>query len=66
MTVLNSLILGEPYAVTTCDLRVITGTFLGIEVAYGDRSILVRSPDRTYPIPIESVLSTSGPRRRAA
>jgi hypothetical protein len=66
MTLLNSLVLGELCAVTTCDARVVTGTFLGIEVAHGDRSILVESPDRTYSIPFGSVHSTSGPRRRAA
>jgi hypothetical protein len=66
MTLLNSLVLGELCAVTTRGSRVVTGTFLGIEVAHGDRSILVRSPDRTSSIPIGSVLSTSGPSRRAA
>jgi hypothetical protein len=64
--VLNPLEYGALCVVTTRDQRVVTGRFLGVEVAHGDRFILVESPSQTHSIPVESVLTTSGPRRRAA
>ncbi len=63
---LNPLEYGARCVVTTRDQRVVTGRFLGVEVAHGDRSILVESHSQTHSIPVESVLTTSGPRRRAA
>jgi hypothetical protein len=66
MTALNALVLGAPCTVTTHDRWVVTGTFLGIEVAHGDRSILLASRNAGYSIPVTSVASTSGPDRRAA
>jgi hypothetical protein len=64
--VLNPLEYRELCVVTTRDQQVLTGRFLGVEVAHGDRFILVESHSRTHSIPVESVLTTSGPRRRAA
>ncbi len=64
--VLNPLEYRELCVVTTRDQQVLTGRFLGIEVAHGDRSVLVESHSHTHSIPVESVLTASGPRRRAA
>ena len=64
--VLNPLEYGVLCAVTTRDQRVVTGRFLGVEVAHGDRSILVESHSHTHSIPVEWVLTASGPRHRAA
>lgn len=66
VTVLNPLDYGALCVVTTRDRQVLTGRFLGVEVAHGDRSILVESHSQTHSIPVESVFTTSGPRRRAA
>jgi hypothetical protein len=66
MIILNALEQGSLCVVTTRDLRVVTGAFLGIEVAHGDRSILVASHTTTHSIPVESVLSTAGPTGLAA
>ncbi len=63
---LNPLDYGALCVVTTRDRQVLTGRFLGVEVAHGDRSILVESHSQTHSIPVESVFTTSGPRRRAA
>ena len=63
---LNLLDYGALCVVTTRDRQVLTGRFLGVEVAHGDRSILVESHSQTHSIPVESVFTTSGPRRRAA
>lgn len=63
---LNPLDYGALCVVTTRDRQVLTGRFLGLEVAHGDRSILVESHSQTHSIPVESVFTTSGPRRRAA
>jgi hypothetical protein len=64
--VLNPLEYGALCVVTTRDQQVVTGRFLGVEVAHGDRFILVETQSQTHSIPVESVLTTSGPRRRAA
>jgi len=66
MILLNRLEHGARCVVTTRDLRVVTGEYLGIEVAHGDRSILVASRDSTHSIPVEFLLSVSGPRGHAA
>jgi hypothetical protein len=66
MTLLNTLEQGARCVVTTRDLRVVTGEYLGIEVTHGDRSILVASRGSTHSIPFESLLSASGPQGRAA
>ncbi len=66
MVVLNPLERGARCVVTTRDMRIVAGWFRGIEVAHGDRSILVDAHGLTHVIPVESVLSASGPRRRAA
>ncbi len=63
---LNPLDYGALCVVTTRDRQVLIGRFLGVEVAHGDRSILVESHSQTHSIPVESVFTTSGPRRRAA
>ncbi len=63
---LNPLDYGALCVVTTRDRQVLTGRFLGVEVAHGDRSVLVESHSQTHSIPVESVFTTSGPRRRAA
>ena len=57
---LNSLEYGVRCEVTTSDGQVVTGAFLGIEVAHGDMSILIESPASTHSVPLESVASTSG------
>ena len=64
--VLNPLEYRALCVVTTRDQQVVTGRFLGVEVAHGDRSVLVESHSQTHSIPVESVLATSGPGRRAA
>jgi hypothetical protein len=61
--VLNPLEYRELCVVTTRDQQVLTGRFLGVEVAHGDRFILVESHSQTHSIPMEWVLSASGPRR---
>ncbi len=66
MMVFNSLEYGALCMVTTRDQQVVTGRFLGVEVAHGDRFILVESPSQTRSIPVEWVHTTSGPRGRAA
>lgn len=66
MTVLNTLILGEPCTVTTSEVWVVNGTFLGIEVAFDERSILIAPNGRVCSIPMTSVVSTSRPSHRAA
>ena len=63
--VLNPLEYRELCVVTTRDERILTGRFLGVEVAHGDRSILVESHSHTHSIPVEWVLTASGPRRAA-
>jgi hypothetical protein len=63
--VLNPLEYGSLCVVTTRDQQVLTGRFLGVEVAHGDRFILVESHSQTHSIPVESVLAASGPRRAA-
>jgi hypothetical protein len=50
--VLNPLEYGALCVVTTRDQRVVTGRFLGVEVAHGDRSILVESHSHTHSIPV--------------
>jgi hypothetical protein len=65
VTLFNPLEYGALCVVTTDDQRVVTGRFLGVEVAHGDRSILVESHSHTHSIPVESVLTASGPRRAA-
>ena len=62
----NPLEYGALCVVTTRDQRILTGRFLGVEVAHGDRSILIESPSHTHSIPVESVLATAGPAGRAA
>ncbi len=62
---LNPLDCGALCVVTTRDRQVLTGRFLGVEVAHGDRSILVESHSHTHSIPVEWVLTASGPRRAA-
>jgi uncharacterized protein YwbE len=63
---LNPLEYRELCVVTTRDQRVVTGRFLGVEVAHGDRFILVESPSHTHSIPVEWVHTASGPVGRAA
>jgi len=63
--VLNPLEYREHCVVTTRDERILTGRFLGVEVAHGDRSILVESHSHTHSIRVEWVLTASGPRRAA-
>ncbi len=66
MTVLNPLQRGALCVVTTSDGRIVTGYFLGIEVAYGDRSILIEGDGRTHSVPVETVSSTARATPRAA
>ena len=63
---LNALERGARCVVTTRDMRIVVGWFRGIEVAHSDRAILVETDGSTQSIPVESVLSASGPRCRAA
>ncbi len=63
--VLNPLEYRELCVVTPRDERILTGRFLGVEVAHGDRSILVESHSHTHAIPVEWVCTASGPRRAA-
>lgn len=58
---LNPLEHGARCVITTRDMRIVAGWFRGIEVAHGDRAILVEAPGSSHTIPVESVLSTSGP-----
>jgi hypothetical protein len=66
MTGINTLEYGAPCTVTTHDQRVVTGEFLGIEVAHGDRALLVTGPAGTRSIPFAWVLSAAGTTPRAA
>lgn len=61
MTAINSLVHGAQCTVTTRSLDVINGTFLGIEVVHGERSILVARKRKTDSIPVDSVLAAGGP-----
>ncbi len=65
MTSLKPLEYGAICVVTTDDQQVLTGRFLGVEVAHGDRSILVESHAHTHSIRVEWVLAASGPQRAA-
>jgi len=64
MPVLNSLEHGTRCVVTTRYGRIVSGRFRGIEIAHGDRSILIESNGYTHSIPVESVFAASNPDRR--
>ncbi len=61
MVVLNPLEQGGRCVITTHDMRTLAGCFRGIEVAHGDRYVLVEGHGSNKAILVESVLSASGP-----
>jgi hypothetical protein len=64
--VLNALRRGSRCVVTTRDRRIISGWFRGIEVAHGDRGILIETADSTYSVPVDLLLTASNPDRQVA
>lgn len=66
MTVLNKLKRGSLCEVTTRDHGVISGLFLGIEVAHGECNALIQSGRGTHSIPVECIRTVGEPSRKVA
>jgi hypothetical protein len=64
--VLNSLQRGLRCVVTTRDRRIVSGWYRGLEVAHGERAILIETGGSMHSIPVESVLTASKTHRHTA
>ena len=64
--VLNSLLRGGHCVVTTRDRQIVSGWYRGLEVAHGERAILIETGDSMHSIPVESVLTASKTNRHTA
>lgn len=66
MNGINTLEYGAGCVVTTRHLGVVFGRYLGIEVAHGDRALIVAGRDELLSVPFDQVISAAGGAASAA